>query len=131
MDQAIVKSLNDSVHKKLDLPTIPEALKKNRAFWKNYNLVGTVWLPGTPVQPGKNFVNNAVGSTKLANTTMETFRQADPKNCFGCHTTQKAPLLDAQGAVLATLPASNLNLSHALVNNLLAQKTKAANKNGK
>jgi hypothetical protein len=130
-DQTIVKSLNDSVHKKLDLASIPETLKKNRAIWKNYDLVGTVWLPGTPVQPGKNFVNNAVGSTKLANATMETFRQADPKNCFGCHTTQKAPLLDDQGAVLATLPASNLNLSHALVNNLLAQKTKAANKNGK
>jgi hypothetical protein len=75
-------------------------------------------------------VNDAVGSTKLANATMETFRQAVPKNCFGCHTTQKAQLLDDKGGVLAALPASNLNLSHALINNLLAQKIKAMNKGG-
>ncbi len=129
-NQDIVKNLNDSVHKKLEFASIPESLKKNRAIWKNYDLVGTVWLPGTPVQPGKNFASVAVGSTKLANATMETFRQPVPKNCFGCHTTQKAQLLDDKGAVLATLPASNLNLSHALVNNLLAQKAQRSN-NGK
>ncbi|HYV34053.1 MAG TPA: hypothetical protein VE988_00025 [Gemmataceae bacterium] len=130
-DQAIIKSLNDSVHAKLG--NVPDALKKNRALWKNYDLVGSVWLPGTPVVPGKDFSNDAVGSKKLANATMETFKQADPKNCFGCHTTQKADLPDGNGGVLVTLPASNLNLSHALVNNLLLQKAKAnaAKKDGK
>jgi hypothetical protein len=132
-NQLIVKSLNDSVHKKLaKLPDeLPDELKKNRAFWKNYDLVGTVWLPGTKVEPNKNFVNKAVGSTNLANATMESFMQTDPKNCFGCHTTQKADLLDAKGGILATLPPSNLNLSHALVNNLLSQKANALKKNGK
>ena len=131
-DQVIVKSLNDDVHKKLD--TVPDALKKNRAFWKNYDLVGTVWLPGTPVVPGQDFSQVAVGSKRLANATMETFQQSKPQgnpreNCFTCHTTKEAVLRDSKMAVLATLPASNLNLSHALVNNLLAQKAKALKKN--
>jgi hypothetical protein len=41
---------------------------------KNYIMTGSTWL-----KPG----GIEVGTTKTANTTMETFQQ--PSNCFGCH----------------------------------------------
>ncbi|PCK07931.1 MAG: hypothetical protein COA42_11640 [Alteromonadaceae bacterium] len=52
---------------------------------KNYFLVGSVWTKnGVPGQGGS--LPELAGSTKLANTTMETFTQN--KDCFSCHTTQ-------------------------------------------
>jgi hypothetical protein len=48
----------------------------------------------------------AVGSTKLANTTMETFTQT--LNCFHCHDTRREV-----GGGLSIEP-KNLNLSHLL-----------------
>ncbi len=49
---------------------------------QNYFLVGALWTDaGTPSQPA----TNQKGSLQLANTTMETFFQADGQNCFTCH----------------------------------------------
>ncbi|MCF3973986.1 hypothetical protein L1965_09945 [Paracoccus sp. EGI L200073] len=51
------------------------------AVWSNYRLTGAVWgdgtlTPNTPVTP--------IGSTKLSNSTLETFTQGGA-NCFSCH----------------------------------------------
>jgi hypothetical protein len=48
---------------------------------KNYLLVGAIWTNGT--KPDKDKPGNQQGTTALANSTMETFRQT--KNCFHCH----------------------------------------------
>jgi hypothetical protein len=54
---------------------------------KNYIMIGTTWtFLGAPPS-----INNQLGTNKLANTTMETFRQRS--NCFSCH----------QGDMLGTL----------------------------
>ena len=46
---------------------------------KNYILIGTTWAhPGGPPS-----TNQIVGTTQMANSTMETFFQ--PSNCFECH----------------------------------------------
>jgi hypothetical protein len=51
------------------------------AVWKHYRNTGALWTNGgqasTPV--------NQRGSLNLANSTMETFLQASPTNCFSCH----------------------------------------------
>jgi hypothetical protein len=62
-------------------------------------------------------VNMAVGSTQLENSVMETFEQANFQNCFGCHTTTQQP---APGGG-PSIPPTNLNISHALMNQLLTQ----------
>ncbi len=54
----------------------------------NYYFVGSTWTIGGaaptkfpfPIQNG-----NIVGTSQLSNTTMETFQQASPNNCFTCH----------------------------------------------
>jgi hypothetical protein len=51
---------------------------------KNYLLVGATWtiggvLPNGPTAPP------VVGSTSLANSTMETYHQGAMSNCFTCH----------------------------------------------
>jgi hypothetical protein len=62
---------------------------------KNYFMVGATWtIGGAPPSPpgGSAFpAGNVVGTSQLANTTMETFQQSSTQfsaftSCFGCHT---------------------------------------------
>lgn len=102
-DQKNIKALNDSVRSQLDKGSI----------WRNYFLVGSVWLPAgalKPVLAGAAIRNLSVGSVRLANSTMETFSQAS--NCFACHNTAVPP--GTKG-----IPAMNMNLSHVLINGLV------------
>jgi hypothetical protein len=45
---------------------------------KNYLMIGSIWTNGQP--PASN---NRLGTTAVANSTMETFKQ--PGSCFNCH----------------------------------------------
>jgi len=57
----------------------------------NYFMVGATWTEGGQPPARGSFPNgNAVGTSQLANTTMETYSQgnsnlADSGTCFGCH----------------------------------------------
>ena len=79
----LVVQLNASVHSLLQNPKLTAL--------KNYNLVGTLWFkPGLTAPPplGSNNPPNGqifIGSTALANTTMETYLQQT--NCYSCHVT--------------------------------------------
>ncbi len=53
------------------------------SVWNNYHLIGAVWGDGD-LQP-KSIVT-PIGSTKLSNSTLETFTQ-QYSQCFSCHTT--------------------------------------------
>ena len=68
---------------------------------KEYFLVGSIWT-----ENGVPGVNNSVpifaGSTKLANSTLETYTQYN--NCFDCHTTQKGLTLSHIAPVIQPLP---------------------------
>lgn len=87
----LIKSLNTSM----------AALLPGKSVWRNYFLVGSVWtengaLPAV-APTSKEVSGNLVGSTLLANATMETFDQSpnpltgDPPNsCFNCHNTSTA-----------------------------------------
>jgi hypothetical protein len=76
------------------------------SVWRNFFLVGAVWTtggttalpavpPNPPITPAAGTAPNEVGSTYLANATMETFQQwPNPSsspgpqlNCFSCHNT--------------------------------------------
>jgi len=103
-----IQTLNASVAKLFD-PT---------DVWKNYAEVGAVWFKGTnTLQPGLSIATDELlaGSLSLSNATIETFTQvaSTENNCFRCHNTmqQFPPKVDLQ-----PLPASNLNISHALQN---------------
>jgi len=106
----IIRGLNASVHQRLP---------PSSAVWKNYGLVGAIWL-NTPDRdfkentdftaadagdPGKKVLG---GDKKLSNTTMETFGQST-QNCFSCHNT----MMQHMGAE-AILPPKRLNVSHIL-----------------
>lgn len=79
-------------------------------------LVGGVWSTPNNLVPG-SFVSPQLGSTSLANATMETFDQLFAGvNCFACH----RPLLDTKDGV--TLPALNMNVSHIMKNGYFRQR---------
>ena len=85
------------------------------SVWENYMLVGGVWGQANSLTPGQ--LVSGIGSTSLANSTMETFDQTFAGvNCFACH----GPLSKKLDGV--TLPALNMNLSHIMVNGFFAQK---------
>ena len=77
------------------------------SVWQKYMLIGGTWLPPNALEPNQSLQTRAVASTRLSNTTMESFNQ-DESNCFACHNTRRA----SKAGV--TLKAMNLNLSHAL-----------------
>lgn len=58
-------------------------LKVAGTVWSNYFLAGTLWGGGATVQGDPSLPNT--GSVLLANTTMETYFQAQGQNCFTCH----------------------------------------------
>lgn len=51
-------------------------------IWQNYRMVGGLWTNGGVPSTGTDVQR---GSLELANTTMETFFQQSPHNCFTCH----------------------------------------------
>jgi hypothetical protein len=119
-----VVSLSASVHEKLG---------RELAVWKNYELIGGVWLddPAASFKENKQeFAESEVaGSTMLSSSTMETFTQhtpnGAPENCFTCHTT--GPVLVGN----QVLPGKRLNISHALNNSFIqAMQAKAAKASG-
>ena len=96
--------------------------------WQNYAEVGAIWFKETSdisstdptkehLQPGLSLATDDLltGSLSLSNATIETFTQvaSTENNCFRCHNTmqQFPPKVGLQ-----PLPASNLNISHALQN---------------
>jgi hypothetical protein len=108
-NSANITSLNNSVHGKLEAGSV----------WKNYDLVGGIWLfydgmkptINPTIQPNGFNTDSLRGSLLLANTTMETFHQN--LHCFVCHTTA--------GSTNPFVPAMNMNFSHILVDGLLHQ----------
>ncbi len=105
--------LNRSVHKNL----------KPDGVWKNYHEVGAIWfLKKNQLKPGLSLATDGIGtdqeltgSLKLSNATIETFTQTQStmNNCFRCHNTeQRFPPIPT----LVSLPALNINISHAFVN---------------
>ena len=70
----------------------------------NYFFVGSTWTLGGAVPTGRYPKGgNEIGTSMLANTTMETYVQGGPgyssgSNCFSCHT--------------ATSPSTFVNISH-------------------
>ncbi len=109
-------------------------LKNAKSVWKNYFLLGAVWIdnPGMNFQPTDTPIADAVlaGETRLSNATMETFTQhelAPPvppgpakPNCFRCHSAASDTHTMPSGASL-TLPAKKINVSHALTNAFFRQ----------
>jgi hypothetical protein len=93
-DTAQIQALNQSVHQQLGADIAA-----------NYDLIGSLWSAG-PLQPNIT-PGPPQGSVRLANTTMETFRQS-VGNCFSCHDTHGYE--DAG----TKFPPIDLNLSHAL-----------------
>lgn len=99
----------DNVKQIRALNTSMAALLPSKAVWRNYFLVGSLWTKETEEFPyhlpamapdSKDVSGNMVGSSLLANSTMETFDQSanplelDPdtkrpilNSCFSCHNT--------------------------------------------
>jgi len=108
-----IASLNKDVHHRLRPGNV----------WKNYHEVGAIWfLKKNQLKPGLSLSTDGIGtnqeltgSLKLSNATIETFTQTQStmNNCFRCHNTeQRFPPIPT----LASLPALNINISHAFVN---------------
>ena len=107
-NDANIQSMNEAVNKQL----------ADGDVWKNYFEVGAIWfLKGENLKPGLDLATDELltGSLKLSNATIETFTQTQSTmiNCFRCHNTkQEFPPKN----ILAPLPATNLNISHAFQN---------------
>lgn len=100
-----LKSLNTSVQANVVAGTV----------WENYFMVGSVWGAPNNLMPNST-VNPQIGSTSLANATMETFDQSFPfVNCFACHNTTG----DSKNGI--TLPPLNMNISHIMKNGFYSQ----------
>jgi hypothetical protein len=83
----------------------------------HYRLIGSLWVKDGALQPNQipGLPDSQAGSIRLANTTMETFRQS-VGNCFSCHNTKPFAYNDV------SLPALNLNLSHTLIQSYVTNK---------
>ncbi len=110
-DESLIRALNDSVHRQLGADLAA-----------GYDLIGALWVRDGSLLPDTvpGAPDRWAGSPRLANTTMETFRQPFG-NCFHCHDTRGYS--DAGYA----FPPMNLNVSHALrrtyITNQIFQKT--------
>ncbi len=81
----------------------------------NYFMTGTTWTIGGAAPNGSFSLNpsgNEVGTSLLANTTMETFQQGQDNttagnstNCFTCHTTNTTAVSHLYGALQPLTPA--------------------------
>jgi hypothetical protein len=106
----LVDNLNRSVAKKL-----PAIL----SVWKNYQLMGAVWMKDTST----NFVEGLVpgddiliGEIRLSNTVMETYTQITQKNCFSCHTTAE----ETDKETGRRIPDLRVKVSHILRNSFFS-----------
>ena len=111
-----VNKINDGNIKKLNASVA--GLFDPTDIWSNYQEVGAIWFNATnALNPGMTIATDTLltGSLSLSNSTIETFTQiaSTENNCFRCHNTMQElpPSMD-----LDPLPASNLNISHALQN---------------
>ena len=116
-NQSGVNTINDGNIK--DLNTSVGALLNDSDIWKNYQEVGAIWFKGeNKLEPGMSLATDTLlaGSLSLSNSTIETFTQvaSTENNCFRCHNTLQQ--LPPHLGPLEPLPASNLNISHALLN---------------
>ncbi len=107
-----IQHLNGSVHK----------LMPDDSIWKNYREVGAVWFSkANALTPDWNPNVDAtlqIGSTRLSNTTIETFTQnvQSQNECFGCHNTMALTAVPENIDVLA---GKNINTSHILLKNYI------------
>ena len=69
---------------------------------KNYMLVGATWTGGGVAPNGSSYSSDqgktpgdAIGTSLLANTTMETYFQLNNTTCFTCHSGSTPSLLPA------------------------------------
>ena len=90
-----IQVLNQSFH---------QLLPADKAIWANYDYAGAIWTEGEP-SDALLVLSNIRGSTKLANTSLESFTQK--QHCFDCHRT--AP---AQMSCFDRYARKNLFLSH-------------------
>jgi len=110
-----ITELNKSVHQ----------LMPENSVWKNYSEVGAVWFSETDaLKPDWNPNTDEsllIGSTRLSNSTIETFTQAAPgqNECFGCHNTMA---LTSVPETIEVLPGKNVNTSHILLKNYIDGK---------
>ena len=84
---------------------IPSEKGKIDPVFANYRLDGSTWLLPNTLKPGDgDMAQEAIGSIDLDNATMETFVQAEGRNCFSCHTTTGG----------SGYPPKNINTSHII-----------------
>lgn len=76
------------------------------SVWRNYDYVGATWTEGNTGADGLIVFSEIRGSSKLANTSLESFTQE--QNCFSCHSSQPVQM----GSCLRTTGLKNLYLSH-------------------
>ncbi len=112
--------------------TVQEQLPNNLAVWKNYSLMGAVWLnnpdpdfkldvdfkkadddqikahPEIGEDPAKRILG---GEREMSNASMETFTQPT-QSCFSCHKTQAVGVPHSEDA----FPAKLISVSHVLTN---------------
>jgi len=86
-------------------------------IWQNYRMVGGLWTNGGVPSTGTNVQR---GSLELANTTMETFFQQSPNNCFTCHNYVAPPPatnnpLKVSHIICALLPTSTTGCPTSLL----------------
>ena len=107
-----ISSLNTSVHK-----FMPE-----NSVWKNYLEVGAEWFSKkNGLNPNWNPSADPsllIGSTRLSNSTIETFTQnvRGQNECFGCHNTMPFTAVPDTRKIL---PGKNVNTSHILLKNYI------------
>jgi hypothetical protein len=76
----------------------------------NYFMTGATWTIGGNAPTGPFPAGNEVGTSLLANTTMETFQQgtsntnASGTNCFSCHTSNTVSVSHVYGALQPLTP---------------------------
>lgn len=114
-NRSAISHLNDSVHQ----------LMPKDSIWKNYNEVGAVWFSKSDaLKPDWNPNTDdslLIGSTRLSNSTIETFTQnvRGQNECFGCHNTMALISVPESGKIL---PGKNVNTSHILLKNYIDGK---------
>lgn len=90
-----IQALNQSFHQQLPAGSV----------WRNYDYIGSTWTEGEP-SDAMLVLANIRGSSKLANTSLESFTQ--DQSCFSCHNTQPMQM----GSCLRQTGLKNLYLSH-------------------
>jgi hypothetical protein len=111
-----ITELNASVHE----------LMPANSVWKNYAEIGAVWfIKANALTPDWNPNTDdslLIGSTRLSNSTIETFTQnvRGQNECFGCHNTMALTSVPGTSEIL---PGKNVNTSHILLKNYIDGNT--------